>query len=559
MATLQRIKTVRSVLAVGAVSDAFRDAFDPEVEFVTVPTTDAATELLARRAFDVVLSSGEQFPAQRPDPAAHEAEQILEIAGQGVCTVDRHGNLIWSNPKFRGYSVQTVEAIRQAVTAMCFELAETHRDPQRPPQAHRSVSTSADLHYDVSATPILDDQGEVVRVVALVWDATSSRRLQAKLNAIDAAGRELVRLDAAAAANLDVNERLAMLEEKIISYSRELMQFSHFAVRILHKKTYRLEVLIAEGMPVEAQRLQLYATTDGNGISGYVAATGRSYICPDVPRDPRFLTGIENARSSLTVPLWLHDEIVGILNVESDQVAAFGEDDRQFAEIFGRYIAIALHTLRLLATERSTTKGQLATDVLGELNTPLNEIVTQASTLMEDYIGYDDLRERLHAIIDSVDGVKKRIQHVSSDTEPLLDEAPAKDPLLVDKRVLIADDEDVIRETIADVLTSAGAITVSAQDGMEAIAMIRSQHFDLVVSDINMPRKTGYEVFAAAKEINPDCQVILVTGFGYDPDHSIVKASREGLAGVLFKPFKVDKLLEEIHRALGADPAGDGD
>jgi len=44
--------------------------------------------------------------------------------------------------------------------------------------------------------------------------------------------------------------------------------------------------------------------------------------------------------------------------------------------------------------------------------------------------------------------------------------------------------------------------------------------------------------------------VILITGFGYDPDHSIVRASREGLAGVLFKPFKVDQLLEQIRRAL---------
>jgi DNA-binding NtrC family response regulator len=57
-------------------------------------------------------------------------------------------------------------------------------------------------------------------------------------------------------------------------------------------------------------------------------------------------------------------------------------------------------------------------------------------------------------------------------------------------------------------------------------------------------------VFAAARAANPDCPVILITGFGYDPDHSIVRASREGLAGVLFKPFKVDQLLEQIRRAL---------
>ena len=47
--------------------------------------------------------------------------------------------------------------------------------------------------------------------------------------------------------------------------------------------------------------------------------------------------------------------------------------------------------------------------------------------------------------------------------------------------------------------------------------------------------------------------MILITGFGYDPEHSIVRASREGLAGVLFKPFKVEQLLELIEKAVAAE------
>jgi two-component system, sensor histidine kinase SagS len=49
--------------------------------------------------------------------------------------------------------------------------------------------------------------------------------------------------------------------------------------------------------------------------------------------------------------------------------------------------------------------------------------------------------------------------------------------------------------------------------------------------------------------------VILMTGFGYDPHHSIVRASQEGLSSVMFKPFKVDQLLEEVRKALGQKPA----
>ncbi len=63
-----------------------------------------------------------------------------------------------------------------------------------------------------------------------------------------------------------------------------------------------------------------------------------------------------------------------------------------------------------------------------------------------------------------------------------------------------------------------------------------------------MPDKTGYDVFAAARKRSETVPVILMTGFGYDPNHSIVRASQEGLQAVLFKPFKVDQLLRKCAR-----------
>ena len=70
-----------------------------------------------------------------------------------------------------------------------------------------------------------------------------------------------------------------------------------------------------------------------------------------------------------------------------------------------------------------------------------------------------------------------------------------------------------------------------------------------------MPDKTGYDVFAAARKKSLTLPVILMTGFGYDPNHCIVRASQEGLQAVLFKPFKVDQLLSEIRKALQSQPS----
>jgi len=67
-----------------------------------------------------------------------------------------------------------------------------------------------------------------------------------------------------------------------------------------------------------------------------------------------------------------------------------------------------------------------------------------------------------------------------------------------------------------------------------------------------MPDHNGYEIFAATQKLKSPPPVILMTGFGYDPHHSIVRASQEGLQCVLFKPFQVDQLIAEVHKAFGA-------
>ena len=312
--------------------------------------------------------------------------------------------------------------------------------------------------------------------------------------------------------------------------------------------------MLATGLSEEAKSLELYAEEEGNGVSGFVAATGRSCIVADAQADDRYLPGLPDARSSLTVPLRYHGDVIGVLNVEADRVGAFTDHDRQFAEILGRYIAVALHVLELLAVERHATTGQLAADVDAELAAPLNDILSDVTALIAGHENESDLCADLKRIIDDVDTIKRALHSV---TKPkgvagLVREAELTDPLLDGKRILVADDEDIIRETVSDVLSKHGALVAAARDGAEAIAMIRQQHFDLVLSDIKMPQRNGYEVFAASREKDPDCPVLLVTGFGYDPNHAIVRASKEGLAGVLFKPFKVDQLLEEIRHALTA-------
>jgi CheY-like chemotaxis protein len=547
---------------------------------VEAPSIDQAIEALRHDHFDAIFSDSADFLPLERALVSQQANVILNTIGEGVCIVDGEARCNWMNKKMQAWPARVHEKIRrtcqEAFQLFATQVSPATAAPPSPPAAPNANSDSLPPLFSRSkryalniedqqflemiASPVIAPAGQVVQVVAVVWDATGTRRLQQKIDAIDKAGSELVRLEGDALSKMNVGQRLKLLEDKIIKYTRDLMHFDHFAIRLLDRKTNKLELVISVGLPLEAQEVELYASSEGNGISGFVASTGRSYICPDVERDPRYVLGLDQARSSLTVPLRLHDKVIGIFNIESRQRAAFNEDDRQFAEIFGRYVAIALNILDLMVVERVGTAHQVADDVCSEVAGPLNDIASDATALMDDYIGNDDMRNKLHAIMENVQSIRRSLRQAAEGTnKTVLGAADVKacddDPVLAGAHILVADDEPNLRTTISDVLRKYNADVTLAANGAEAIAKVDAQPescpFDLVLSDIKMPDKSGYDVFAAARRRCSHVPVILMTGFGYDPNHSIVRASQEGLQAVLFKPFKVDQLLAEIRKALG--------
>ncbi|MBL0922633.1 MAG: response regulator, partial [Phycisphaerales bacterium] len=311
----------------------------------------------------------------------------------------------------------------------------------------------------------------------------------------------------------------------------------------------------------------------GSGTWGYRAGAGRSSRRHRASKDKRYIRGLDTPGSSLTTPLMLNDRVIGVFNVESAKTGAFSEDDRHFAEIFSRYVAMALHMLNLLVSERiatsETTTGRMA-DVLQE---PLNDLAVEAEWLKEQAAADPGMLRHVDRIQRDIEAMRRRIQDVARGPKTILGvekelEESREDPLLSGRRVLVADDDLEIRDLIRDVLKKRGARVATARTGAEAIREIEHataskdddgprQGFALIVSDIKMPDRNGYEVFSAARKRDAGLPVILMTGFGYDPHHSIVRASQEGLQCVLFKPFQIEKLIEEVHKALmGPTPPG---
>lgn len=507
----------------------------------------------------------------QPDDSSVAA--VLKALGEGVCIVNPEGDLLWSNEYFDLLD----DELRRRVNALCIQASDAIPGSMHSVghshaggggamvSKHRIEIDQGMRAFDVYITGIARIEGDEIqtgRVAAIVRDVTIAQRTQQKMDAIDRAGFELVRMDVDQIKEMNALERLQLLEKRVIKYSHELLRSDHFVIFLTDQKSNRLQPVMQSGLPIEIQDLDLYLETEGSGISGHVAKTGESYICYDTLSDERFLPGLTGARSSLTVPLRVSDRVIGIMDIESQQPGAFDDQDRQFAEIFGRYIAMALHMLQLLVTERTATNQTVSGRFEGEINEPLDDIICEVDWLREHQKNSDPETSRhIDRILSDVSSIKDRVRCVSEGPQNLLgvDEALTqreKDPLLVDKRVLVVDDNPKIRKIIGDVLSHRGCETTVVNDGARAIELLEQlkeqggDPFDLVISDIQMPDRNGYEVFSAVRRCNPATQVILMTGFGYDPHHSIVRASQEGLKSVLFKPFEIELLMTQVREAL---------
>ncbi len=292
-------------------------------------------------------------------------------------------------------------------------------------------------------------------------------------------------------------------------------------------------------------------------MTGYVAATGMSYVCPDTTQDALYLEGAAGSRSSLTVPLIFHGTVIGTLNVESPQPDAFDDRDRQFIEIYGRNIAAALNTLELLEAEKVSTASASVEAINRELAIPLDDIITDATTVLDRYAGHDeDIIARLRHLLYRAREIRSLIHKAGSAIAPPAKQGPtATAPRLAGTRILVVDADESIRRSAHHLLGSQGASVETARDAHEAIALMRQAPYSAALVDIRLPDLDGYETYKRLREVQPNVPIILMTGFGWDPSHSIVKARQEGLQTVLYKPFRADRLMEAVEQALRTSPA----
>jgi len=122
--------------------------------------------------------------------------------------------------------------------------------------------------------------------------------------------------------------------------------------------------------------------------------------------------------------------------------------------------------------------------------------------------------------------------------------------------VVVADADDSVRNDAHALMERYGCEVETAHEGGEAVRMVRNSgpgaEYDVIIADIRLPDFGGYELLTRLREILEPVPLVLMTGFGYDPGHSIVKARQAGLhaKAILYKPFRLDQLLETVEVML---------
>jgi len=115
------------------------------------------------------------------------------------------------------------------------------------------------------------------------------------------------------------------------------------------------------------------------------------------------------------------------------------------------------------------------------------------------------------------------------------------------KTILVVDDEEIIRDFLGEVLDEDYSVS-TASDGDEAIELLKQRSYDLVITDMKMPKVSGEELVKFCKSRNPAYKVIVISGYlGF---YAVKAGSLDGPNAILSKPFSIKQLRDAVSAAM---------
>jgi len=525
---------------------------------------------------------------------------------------------------------------------------------------------------------------------------------------------------------LDLDELL----RKALELLKERWGYAICSILLLDKERNELYIRQVIGRdPEEVKNLRFKVGVDG--IVGQVAKTGEPYYAPEVSKDIHYINLSPEVQSEAAFPLKVREEVIGVLNIETDKPRGFDQEDLKVLSSFASQMSISIENAQLFSELKQTLQelkqaqdqiiqaeklramGEMASGVAHDFNNVLAVILGNIQLLLHqlDHLGPDEIRDRLRTIersakdgaetvrrIQEFTGMRKDkaftllslndlIKEVTAITQPRWKDQPQQkgiqiefvhqlseiplimgnpselrevltniifnavdampsggkitistqpqteewvemritdtgigmteevkkrifDPFFTTKgvtnsglgmsvsfgivkrhggeiliesevgkgtsfiihlpigyeeekkdkepkpitqeapsaRILVIDDEDSVREILTKMLRAKGHQVMVASNGEEGIEQFKNGKFDLVFTDLGMPKISGWEVGKTLKGMDPKVPVAMITGWGMEVNRE--KMKENGIDLVVCKPFEFDQVIQLVSEAL---------
>ena len=218
-------------------------------------------------------------PQTRNDLHGGDPALLLEEIGDGIGVVDAAGEILWMNHRLEALSPETMRRFCDCCRDLLAELARDGVDRR----THLRTFRAGDRSWEVAITPLVNDGprgGEASRAVGVLHDVTNRQRVLDRVDTVDAAGADLLALDAKIVNPLNVGERLKLVEGKIVGALEKLFSAHEFEVRLLDKVTQRLELVTSRGIaPLPPGRF-LHERSEERRVGKECSVTCRSRWSP---------------------------------------------------------------------------------------------------------------------------------------------------------------------------------------------------------------------------------------------------------------------------------------
>lgn len=123
-------------------------------------------------------------------------------------------------------------------------------------------------------------------------------------------------------------------------------------------------------------------------------------------------------------------------------------------------------------------------------------------------------------------------------------------------RILLIDDDELLRDVLAKSLHHAGHTVIQASDGQQGVDLFHATEIDIVITDLVMPVQEGVETIIKLRRENPNLPIIAISGGVTNSRTYLDMAGKLGAKRILAKPFTPKELLQAISEVLPAQPAG---